>query len=577
MKIPWTEPKIVYREVLVERNVPLKLSDGTVLMNDIYRPQGGDDHPVLLIRDIYDKTLAQSIVFAHPSWYARHGYLVIAQDCRGRWKSQGDWYPLVNEGRDGAETIEWARNLPGSNGKVAMYGFSYCGATQLLAAAERPGGLATIMPALIGSDCYDGWTYRGGALHHAFTLSWALSLAQAQAHRAGDEGGEREATRELIRLEENFWRPAEEFLILKQWAPFYFDWLKHFTRDDYWTPLSIRDRYADFSIPALHIGGWYDTFLDGVIENFRGFQLNTDNSGNSLQQKLVIGPWYHMPCHQHPGMVDFGLEGRNCIDALQLLWLEHHVKGIHNQIVDEPPVAYFVMGENQWHFSDDWPPPNVRLTDFYLHSNGKANSLNGNGTISRQAPEREDPDVFIYLPNAPVLSLGGQSCCYPPVTPMGAFDQKSQEFRNDNLIFTSAILEEALMVAGEIEAILFASSSATDTDFTVKLVDVFPNDSAINICDGIIRARFRNSLSRPEPIVPGEIYQYRIKLGSTANLFSTGHQIRVEISSSNFPCFDRNFNDGGTHLNKNLTSMINATQMVFHDDRYPSRIILPVI
>jgi putative CocE/NonD family hydrolase len=579
MTLPWQDSPIRFREVSVERSVAARMRDGTSLYADIYRPQGEGPWPVLLLRHPYDKVQSQMLSYAHPVWYARYGYIVVAQDVRGRWASEGEWYPFKYEEADGCDSIAWAVGLPGSNGRVGMYGFSYGGATQLLSAVHQPPGLTTIMPALTGSDYYDGWTYRGGALHHAFTQSWATFLAQDTARKQGDYELEGNLAGALGNAWANYWIPPQyyPFISREGLAPYYYDWLKHDTYDDYWKRWSIRTRYAQITLPALHIAGWYDVFLEGTIENFTGLQAQAGSERARGNQKLVVGPWYHMPWNQHVGGFDFGDDARSCVDALQILWLDKHLRGESNQLDEEPPVALFVMGDNTWRFENKWPPEGAQATKFFFHSGGRANSLNGDGWLARETPGDELPDTYTYDPHLPVMSVGGHSCCVSSLTPMGAFDQRSVEYQNDVLIYSTPALAEDVQVIGTVEVTLYAASTAVDTDFTAKLVDVYPDGRAINVGEGILRVRFRESLDLPNPIEPDQVYEYKIRVGSTAIVFKAGHRIRVEISSSNFPTFDRNSNSGKPLVEAGPADWFVATQTVFHDHRYPSHIVLPVV
>jgi putative CocE/NonD family hydrolase len=555
------------------------MRDGAVLYADIYRPKGDGPWPVLLMRHPYDKTQPEDISYAHPIWYARYGYMVVIQDVRGRWASEGEWYPFKHEGADGYDTVVWAAELPGSNGRVGMFGFSYGGVTQLLSALHQPPGLSTIIPALTGSNYYEGWTYRGGALHQAFTQSWSTFLSQDTAHRNQDYILEGNLAGTFGNAWANYWYPLQYFPFITQEgvAPYYPDWLKHDTYDDYWQKWSINSRYEQISVSGLHITGWYDIFLEGTIENFQGLRARANNDRARENQKLVIGPWYHMPWHQQVGSVDFGEDARNCIDALQVLWLDKYLRGESNQLENEPSVALFVMGDNRWRFEDEWPPDQTQPTAFYLHSGGRANSLNGNGWLAQDEPEDELPDIFTYDPRLPVISIGGHSCCVDIATPMGAFDQRPREYQNNVLIYGSEILTDDVVVIGPVEVMLFVASTAVDTDFTAKLVDVYPDGRAINMAEGIIRARFRTSLEQPSLIEPDRVYEYKILVGSTANVFKAGHRIRVEISSSNFPMFDRNTNSGKPLSEAGPADWFVATQTVFHDSRYPSHLVLPIV
>ncbi len=579
MAAPWQEPEPRHLRIRVERDVTCRMRDGCVLFSDVYRPEGDGPWPVLLMRHPYDKTQAENLTYAHPAWYARQGYMVVVQDTRGRWKSEGEWYPLLHEEQDGVDTVRWARGLPGSNGKVAMYGFSYAGATQLLSAVHRPEGLATILPAFTGSDYYDGWTYRGGALHHSFTQSWSTFLAIDTAHRMGDYELEGLTAGALANAKSLYWLPFLQHPALSRegLAPYYADWLRHETYDDYWKRWSIRTRYDAIDVPALHIGGWYDIFLDGTLENFVGLRNVVRDSPARREQKLVIGPWLHMPWYQQVGAVDFGPDARNGLDALQVLWLDRHMKGEHNQLEDEPPVALFVMGANRWRFESEWPLARAVPTRYFLRSKGRANSLNGNGRLAPEAPAEEPPDIFTYDPSNPVLSVGGRSCCIESLTPMGAFDQRPQQYRNDVLVYTTEALSEDTEVTGPVELVLYAESTAVDTDFSAVLSDVHPDGRSINVAEGFLRTRFRDSLEEPTPIVPGRVYKYRLSLGATSNVFKAGHRIRLSVSSSSFPMFNRNDNSGLPLLEGGLASSFVATQTVLHDAQHPSHVVLSLV
>lgn len=576
MPLPWQDPPFKYNEIKIERNVFATMRDGTELAADIYRPNDGGPWPVLLMRLPYDKTQAETSGFAPPHWYARHGYMVVVQDCRGRWRSRGKFRPFENEALDGADTIAWARELPGGNGKIGTFGYSYAGAAQLLAAPHAK-NLDAMATAFTGNDFFENWTYRGGVLNHAFSQSWANFLSIDTARRLGNEEAELELLSAEIECSANFFkRPLSYYEdYLEGLAPYYLEWLEHDTYDQYWQERSARPNLEQISAPVLHIGGWYDIFLEGTLDSHR--RLNDGSAaGGAGEQKLVIGPWYHSPWHQNMLDLDFGEDARSCVDALQIHWFDRHLKGKKNRLQKEQPVALFVMGRNKWRFTESWPPEESRTKTFYLHSDGRANSLNGNGSLDRKKPLNEPFDTFIYDPANPVFSLGGHSCCNPAILVMGPADQRAQECRNDVLIFTSKPLANDMEIIGQVEMFVFAASTATDTDFTAKLVDVYPDGRAVNILEGIIKASRRESFSDPSPIEPDKIYEYNIKLGSTAMLFKAGHKLRVEISSSNFPVFIANDNSGKKLTESKSKNRIVAVQTIFHDAEHPTRILLPV-
>jgi uncharacterized protein len=573
-----TKPR--YRDITVERNVPFRLADGTTLLSDLYRPSTPGRYPALILRLPYNKNAAQAYTYLHPIWYARHGYLVIIQDSRGRWHSEGNFYPLRDEARDGYETVEWAASLPSCNGAVGLYGFSYVGLSQMLTAAEQPPSLKALAPAFTGSGQYENWAYSGGAFCLGLNAWWTVLLAIDTARRHGLPDLEARLAEAVRLMPSRFWTlPLADVLPLpelRELAPYYLDWVAHPTPDTYWQTTDLERRYERITAPALHIGGWYDSFFEGTLRNYAGL-TRLAAGPDRRNQRLVVGPWHHNPWTRLVGTVDFGPEATSWLDDLQVRWFDHWLRGEDTGLLDEPPVKVFVMGANRWREADEWPLPGTEYQDFYLHSGGRANSLNGNGWLDREEPKDEWPDVYIYDPRDPVLSLGGRSCCIPEISPMGPADQRPAEIRNELLIYTTEPLEEDLEVTGPVVAELWASSSATDTDFTVKLVDVFPDGRSINLCDGIIRARYRDSLTAPELLVPGEAYRYVVQVGATSNLFRQGHCIRVHVSSSNFPLYDRNPNTGQWPKDARYGDLEVATQFLFHDFHRPSRLRLPVI
>jgi hypothetical protein len=560
-------------EVSLQTDVPIKMRDGVTLYADIYYPQTDERLPVLLMRSPYDKAHSEFMSYMHPAWYARHGFIVVTQDSRGKYKSEGTFDPFKYERQDGLDTIAFVRSLPQSNGKVGMYGFSYVGATQLQPSVERPEGLAAIAPAFTNDGYYEDWMFKNGALHQAFVQSWTSFLALDQPWRRGKPELSRQMMKNNLNIDTEYDHlPLTEHpLIDPAITPFYYEWLQHPTFDDYWRQWHLGDRYDDITVPALHIGGWYDIFIEGTLRNFVGLRARNPH------QKLLVGPWYHMPWMKQIGDLDFGEQAHNLVDEMQVRWFEYWLKGIDNGIMDEPPVSIFVMGINKWRHEYEWPLARTVYKPFYLHSGGRANSLGGDGRLNEQKPGDELPDIYVYNPFDPVPSAGGHSCCDARLTPMGPKDQRHVEMRNDVLVYTSDVLEQDLEVTGPVQAVLYASSSAEDTDFTVKLVDVWPEGPAINVLEGIQRASYRDSNTHPKPIEPGKVYTYQFQVGSTSYVFKAGHRIRVEVSSSNFPTFDRHLNLFHPMKNWNYSDAKPAMQTVLHDAEHPSHLILPVI
>jgi len=567
-----------FSDLVLERDVPARMRDGTTLYADVYRPTSGGPFPVILMRLPYDKAQAANVTYRHPSWYARQGYIVVVQDARGRWRSEGDFYPFVHEAEDGYDTVEWAASLPRSNGRVGMYGFSYDGATQLQSALMRPPSLQTICPGFTGSQYYEGWAYNSGAFALAFNASWATNLAMDDARRQGNDA----ATQNLLAAflgAPSFYShlPLKAYppLVGSDFGQYFFDWIDHPSYDDYWRRWSIDEDYSRIDVPALHISGWYDAFIGGTVKNFEGLRQGAGSKASRAAQKLLVGPWYHLPWSRLTGEADFGPQARNVVDDWQLRWFDRFLRDEDTEVLASP-VTIFLMGENRWMEESTWPPEGSEQRDYYLRSGGSANSINGDGELSLEPPGREPPDVYTYDPLFPIPSSGGHSGFVPLVAPMGPADQAGVEVLNGMLVYTSAPLEEDLTVIGPISFTLYAATSAPDTDFTAKLCVVSPEGQSTNIQEGIVRARYRESLSHPTPISPDEVYEYKIDLGPTAYVFKTGQQIRVQVSSSNFPQWDRNLNTGGPLGAEGATQALVATQTVLHDANHPSCLTLPV-
>ena len=577
-----TQPAPEQCAVQKETNVAATMRDGTVLYADVYRPVESGSYPILLMRLPYDKSAAQSGVYGPPSGYAARCYIVVIQDLRGLYTSEGTFYPFRDELDDGYDTVEWAAGLPQSNGKVGMYGFSYVGATQWLAAIKAPPHLAAIAPAHTGSDYYDGWSYEGGAFSLAFEESWATSSLTAGAvPRLGDQSVADKLAEARGAIAKSYTHlPIRTYPWLMPDRPevagFFFDWVKHSDRDEYWRRWSIRERWPQVRVPALNFAGWYDVFLNGSVENFVGMRKSGGSDAARNGQRLVIRPYVHIPWDTKSGDVDFGSEAANTTMDQQLRFFDYWLKGKNNGADKDAPVRVFVMGANVWRDAQDWPIPGTRFTKFYLHSRGQANSLFGNGQLTTEPPVGGEPsDHYVYDPANPVPSKGGHSCCFATVAPVGPYDQTDIEKRADVLIYSTPLLSEAVEVTGPITVKLYAASSAPDTDWTAKLVDVAPSGKIINLNNGIVRASHRNSLATHEPIDPEKPYEYTITVFPTSNLFKVGHQIRLEISSSNFPHYDRNLNTGqpvGADA-----QMVAARQTVLHDAPHPSYIELPIM
>jgi putative CocE/NonD family hydrolase len=558
--------------IAVDTGVRVPLRDGVALTADVYRPAGAGRHPVLVMRLPYDRRYAQNYLYAHPSWYARQGYAVVAQDMRGRWGSEGRFDPLVNEGRDGADTVAWAAEQPWSNGRVGTYGFSYPGMSQLLLAAEQPPGLGAVIPALAPSQLRDGWIYEGGAFSLAFALGWAIELGVGEARRRSPalEPALLAAAGDTARWLAH--RPLRDLPLFREQGicRFYFDWIEHETDGAWWTPRQVEGRYDRVRVPAMHVAGWYDVFVDGSLRNYAGLR-------GQAPQRLVVGPWHHLPALVAAGPVTFGQASLRDLDADQLAWFDLWLRDHDRGGAGRPPVSAYLTGADRWVELDDWPPAGTRPVRWWLHSRGRANAMAGDGTLSTEPPGAEPPDVFVYDPAVPVPSAGGHSCCDPAYAPMGPADQAPVEALQGVLVYTSDQLSRPLVAAGMVEAELHAVSSAVDTDWVVKLCDVDERGRSVNLQEGIVRARFRHSLDEPVLLAPGEPEAYRVRLGSLFHRFAPGHRVRVQVASSSFPAWEPNPNTGHPLGVDALPDRVVATQQVLHTAGAASFVTLPLL
>jgi putative CocE/NonD family hydrolase len=570
-------------------DVPATMRDGTVLRADVYRPDTKDPLPVILMRTQYGKSAAQAESrYQPPDWFASHCYLVVVQDVRGQGASGGTFSEFTHDMDDGYDSVEWAAALGGSNGKVGMYGSSYVGATQWLAAVTAPPHLVTIVPANTASDYYDGWTYQGGEFRLAFVQPWAIgSIALTAAQNRNDQATVAQLT--AAAADPTRWmdfRPFKDLPPLQPQnpavAPWYFDWIRHWRRDDFWRQLSIRDRYASVKVPVLDVEGWYDAFLAGGIENFAGMAAHGGTAEARDNQRLVIGPWDHVNWGRPastpaPLLKNIGPVGDSPINDLMLAWFDHFLKGLDNgldnPVAGKPRVDYFVMGADVWKHAPSWPLPQTDWTTFYL--SGAGGIADRKGQLVSTAPGTEPPDTYTYDPAFPAPSVGGHSCCGAQSGPQGPYDQTPVEQRSDVLVYSSAPLAHDTEVTGPVSVRLWAQSTASDTDFTAKLTVVKPDGAVINLNNGILRTSFRDSLSDPKPTTPGQPAQYEIHVWPTSYEFRAGDAIRLEISSSDYPQFAPNPNTGAPFGQD--SAIQTATQTILHDATHPSAVTLPII
>lgn len=575
--------------VRVDFNVPATMRDGTVLRANVYRPDdgGAGSYPVLLTRLPYGKDLPSGSNVLDPVQAARRGYIVVVQDVRGTFTSGGDWQPLANEDGDGADTVAWAAKLPGANGTVGMYGASYYGFTQWAAAKAQPAALRAMAPMIAWDEPHDGVISRGGVMELGLQASWNLQMGfdqLARRHR-GDLRALGPAYYTLVREMNRLPAAGYAELPLANFPPLVRAGVAE--PMDYYVgrlhepavaePARVTGAYEHLDVPVLHIGGWYDVFLNGTLRNFAGMRQH-----GHAHQRLLIGPWTHGNVSHVLGDLDFGFAASGAMMDLQidlmsyqLQFFDRWLKDAQNGLDATPPVKYFVMGANVWKYASAWPPEGVIEQRWYLHSGGHANSVQGDGALTREQPGEEERDSYVYDPSAPVPTVGGATLMHPQFR-AGPRDQRSVEARSDVLVFTSALLETPLEVTGPVRVELYVATNVPDTDFVARLVDVHPDGTAINVCDGITRMRYREGQwTEAAPLNAGAVYRISVDLWTTATVLLAGHRLRLDVTSSNFPRWERNLNTGRDNLR--TTEMRTARQSIFHDRDHPSYVALSVM
>lgn len=551
--------KLPVRPLFIEEpaaHVPMR--DGVVLVADVFRPDTRQKVPAILVRTPYGRKGNSLLGYR---LFVQEGYAVVIQDVRGRYGSAGKYGSITQEGRDGNDTINWIAEQPWSNGRVGMAGASYLGMVQWWAAIAQNPHLKAIAPMVSGDDEYfDRYYSTGGALKLGHRLLWiSQNLTPPGLMRP-------KFNSYISLLPQRSLDKAATFNKQELWRSV----MDHPSYDSFWKKLSIREQMQRVSIPVLSMGGWFDNYGESDLDAFARLRKR------GVPCELWIGPWAHNFAYRFPTM-DFGSNARVPTRSLQLAWFNRVLKQEPQtqKVAETAPLHLFVMGPNVWREEREWPLARTRYTSYYLASNGRANSAAGDGVL-RLRPQPQGPaDKFTYDPSDPVPTKGGAICCDPVVLPPGPLDQTAVEKRQDVLVYTSEILRDPVEVTGPVNALLYIATSAIDTDFTAKLVDVFPNGKPLGITDGILRLRYRLSPEKPVLAKRNTPYQILIRTGVTSYVFAPGHRIRVEISSSNFPRYDRNLNTGRPVADE--TTPVVAQQTVFHNERYPSAVILPII
>ena len=544
--------------VKIDFNRRVRMRDGVELSADIYRPDQPGRFPVILSRTPYTKTGNSILKIAR--FFAADGYVFVTMDVRGRGDSDGQFVPYVNDGKDGYDAIEWCASQDWSTGKVGTIGGSYNGAIQWLTAVEQPPHLTTMIAMVSPSDPFVEWP-TGQPL--PATISWYhFTAGRVLQNLEAVDWNKLYWHVPLFTMDEAMGRPN----------PLWRDQVAHSKLDGWWEPLRYQNKFARVRVPVLGISGWYDDEQVGTPLNFIGMTNKNIDERLRASQKMLMGPWPHaINSGTKLGEVEFGPTAVIDMNDYWKSWYDYWLKGIDNGVLKEPPVRIFVMGENVWRYENEWPIGRAQWTKYYLHSNGRANTSSGNGILSTTEPANEPSDSYSYDPAKPVPFITDPSFAQIG----GPDDYRKVEERDDVLVYTSEAVTEELEVCGPIRVRLSASSSARDTDFTAKLLDVWPNGFVQRLTDGMVRARFREGMDKPSLIEAGRTYSYDVDLWNTCQRYQKGHRVRVEISSSAFPKYDRNLNTGEP-LGK-TTAMIVAQQKVFHDREHPSYIVLPIV
>ena len=593
-RFPPPEPQY---KVEVKRSVMVPMRDGVRLSTDLYFPKGaGEKLPIILIRTPYSKKGIRDRSGAGPYFFAGQGYVVAVQDVRGKFESEGKFMVVANEGRDGYDTVSWLARRPFSTGKIGTFGCSYLGESQMyLARLEHPNHVAMIPHAAGDAYWKRAWLRYGGALELAPAFGWFRDSGSKVSLQPPPGAPDNFYARMgkyfnpapvMPQVDyEKIWATLPTVDLQKIAGSLPSDWEDLVSRpnphDPWYDQFGFVRESDSFTTPALHINSWYDYGVGRTLKMFNIMRGNSKGSPQGDNQFVIVSPTTHCGSDRTPQPTVVGTRnlGDTSLDywGLYVRWFDYWLKGIENGVTQTTPkVQIYVMGRNEWRSESEWPPSRARLRNFYLRSDGHANSRFGTGYLSPERPSSEEPDRFTYDPATPVPSLGGPLCCTgAPNAPAGAFDQSEREIRQDVLVYSSPVLKSGVEVTGPVEVVLYVSSSARDTDFTAKLLDVYPDGTAYNVQEGILRARYRKGYEREVWMEPDGIYEVRVSLDVTSNYFGPGHQVRLEVSSSNFPRFDRNLNTGGRNYDE--TEWVVAKNTVHHSTEYPSHIVLPVM
>jgi len=574
---------VAVKSIRIDRDVPMKMRDGVTLRADVYRPDDREKHPAIVVRTPYNKLMSGANDFLSPIHAAFAGYAFVIQDLRGRFASDGVWGLGGSEGPDGYDTIENVAAEKWCDGNVGMSGGSYLGRNQWQAAIENPPHLKAIAPDIIGSGPL-GESRLAGPIDFESGISWFVAMAVDVLERIRRQGKDVTKAQEMLDRARFNLAEVYSYLPVKDVPHFKFEGLEGAfrritdalpaevkTEADLWWP------YKKVKVPCFYGTGWYDLATWGVFANFAKMREKGGSKIAREGQYIICGPWVHgsrLPAYA--GALHFG-PGASSVATFtnerRITFYDKYLRGIESSRPN-PPIRYFVMGLNRWRNADTWPLTNTQWQRFFLHSKGHAHSANGDGLLTRDNPASEAADIFVYDPRFPVPTIGGRLLDSGSLVP-GPLEQSVVEKRGDVLCYTTPELTQEMEVTGPLKLHLFASTSAKDTDFVAKLVDVYPDGSAYNVAEGWIRARYRNGILHSSFVQPGKVYEYTLDLAHTSIVFKQGHRIRIDVTSSNFPRIDRNMNTGNA-FGVDKTG-IPAVQTICHEPDYASYIDLPVI
>lgn len=536
---------------IVQESVSMTTRDGVRLDADIYYPDSSEKFPILLMRQPYGRKIASTVVYAHPIWYASHGYIVVIQDVRGRGTSEGEFNVFAHEVEDGIDTINWVSQLPQSTGEIGMYGFSYQGMTQIYAAISKPKAVKTICPSMIAYDLYSDWAYENGAFCLQINLAWSIQIATETARLKGDEKTFQQlylASRNLPLSDPITANPT----IFKELTPdsFYHDWLNHPYPDEYWEKLSPKNLIQNVDLPMLHIGGWFDPYLRGTLNLYQEMA-----NRSQYPQHLIIGPWAHLPWGRKVGAKDYGKEAMSPIDLLQIQWFDYFLKGKNTEIINQYPIILFEMGSNQWRKFDRFPNDTKKF--FYLTSNGLASIRENDGKLT-ESPDITKEDILIHDPWRPVPALGGHASI-----PAGSFERSSLDCRTDILTYTCDPLEQDLHIVGDISVEIYCTADAPSFDLCAILSEVYLDGKVYNFTQGYKRIE-----TKELPI--------KIPLQATCIKIAQGNSLRLSLSGACFPAYPVNSGTGKLPFEERLIENKIITLKISCGGNYLSKIIVNI-